>query len=470
MAYVGSINVVAFLAGVIRQKVFAVCLSPRGLGGLSLAASFFDLFTIVAGLGASVGLLREFTQSVAAGEPDRAARVFRDVQRIVLIVALVLGAVVTVLAPAIAIRLFASVLPWWSVPLLAAAAPFVLANELRHAAINGLGRTRVLAASSITTVILALIVAVWLVVTLELAGAILQLAVGAFIGLAVSQRFLARIFPPGEHEPARVPGEEARRAAVGALRVGAATAVQHLAVTANLFAFRSLVVVRLGPAANGLYHATMGLSRQYTTAILAGVFVYLYPRLAELSGRPAAFSRELSRSSGFALALVVPMSLVLLAGRDWLVRMVFTAEFSPMVPLLAYSLSGDVLMILAGVFRIALLASGRAWSFVMVGLLEEGLYLAAFLGGLRLWGLAGATQSYVAAAALGLALYGIALWRRGECALSARRLLQMVLVLPAVALVAMSPVGRWSSRALALGLALGWLVLWRRELVSGLRP
>jgi len=307
------------------------------------------------------------------------------------------------------------------------------------------------------------------VATLELSGAILQLAAGAGIGFAVSQRFLARVFRIHEHEPERVPGDEARRMVVGAFRVGSATALQHLAVTANLFAFRSLIVARLGPAANGLYHATMGLSRQYTAAVLAGVFVYLYPRLAELSGRPASFSTELSRSSGFVLALVVPMSLALLASRDWLVRLVFSAEFAPMVPLLAYSLSGDVLMILAGLFRIALLASGRAWSFVMVGLLEEGLYLVAFLGGLHLWGLVGAAQSYVAAGALGIALYAIALWRHGELALSARRLLQMSLVLPALGLVAMGPMGGGSSRALALALGLGWLALWRREVVSGLR-
>jgi len=469
MAYLGSINVIAFCAGVIRQKVFAVFLSPRGLGGFSLAASFFELFTILVGLGASVGLLREFTRSLADGDRSRAARVFRDVQRIVIAFALALGGALTLLAPAVSEHVFAGVLPWWTIPVLGAAAPAVLAGELRHSAINGLGQTRTLVFSSVTTVLLGLGVAVWLVVAFELAGAILQLAAGALIGLLVSQGFLSRIFRPREHDPEQVPPLEARRAVVGAFRVGAATALQHLAVTTNLLVFRSLIVANLGTFANGLYHGTMALSRQYTVAIWAGVFVYLYPRLAELTGHPGSFSRELSKSVGFVLALVVPVSLALIATRDWIVQIVFTPEFSPMIPLMAYSFSGDVLIVLAGVLRIALLASGRACSYIVVGLLDEAAYLGAFLGGLYLSGLTGATQAYLAAGPIGLALYGVVLWRRGELTLPARLVVQLLSVVPVVGAAMMSPPGVWTSRVLALLLAVGWLGVWRRELLAGLR-
>jgi O-antigen/teichoic acid export membrane protein len=469
MAYFGSINVIAFCAGVIRQKVFAVFLAPIGLGALGLAASFFELFTTLVRLGAPVGFLREFTRSLSDGDRSRAARVFRDVQRIVVLLALALGAAVTLVAPALTDHLFAGVLPWWTIPVLAAAAPIALTGELRHSAINGLGQTRMLALATVVTVLLGLVVAVWLVATFELAGAILQLAAGALIALLVSQGFLSRIFRPTEHNPGRVPSSEARRAVAETFQVGTATAAKDLAATANLFVFRSMIVTRLGAFENGLYQGTMAVSHQYTTAILSGVFVYLYPRLVVLAGRPDSFARELSKSAGFALALVVPISLALIATRDWIVRIVFTSEFSGMIPLMAYSFSGDILTILVGVFRIALLASGRAWLYIVIGLLGEGLYLGAFLGGLRVFGLAGATRAYLAAGVMASALYGIVLARRGEFKLPKRLVLQLLLLLPLIGAAIASPPGIWISRVLALSFAVGWLWIWRNELLSGLR-
>ncbi len=467
MAYFGSVNVIAFCAGVIRQKVFAVFLAPGGLGAFSLATSFFELLTTLVRLGAPVGLLREFTQSLTDGDRSRAARVFRDVQRIVIALALALGAGLTLLAPALTNYLFAGVLPWWTILVLAAAVPVALASELRDAAINGLGQTRTLALSSVTTVLLGLVVAVWLVTTFELAGAILQLAAGTLIALFVSQGFLSRIFRPKEHDPDRVPPNEAHRAVVGAFQVGTATALQHLAVTANLFVFRSMIVANLGAFENGLYQGTMGVSRQYTTAILAGVFVYLYPRLVELAGRPESFSRELSKTASFTLALVVPISLTLIATRDWIVRLMFTAEFSPIIRLMAYSLSADVLMVLAGIFRTALLALGRARSYVLVGLLGEGLYFGLFFGGLRAFGLVGATGASLAAGVVSLSLYGGALVRWGEFKPPLRLVLQL-LFLPVVGATVLSFPSVGTSRVLALALAAVWLGLWRRELRSGL--
>jgi PST family polysaccharide transporter len=469
VAYFAGVNAIAFLAGVVRQKAFAVYLAPTGVGAFSLAASFFELFTTFAQLGAPVGLLREFTRSLRDENPSRAARVFRDVQRIVVFVAISLGAVLLLLAPSITQYFFGGVVPWWTIPILVAAAPVALSGELRHSAINGLGKTRTLALATVTAVLLGLVATVWLVATLNLAGAILQIAAGALITLFVSQGFLGRIFRLREQNPNRVPPDEARHAVADAFRVGAATASQHLMVTANLFVFRSMIVAHLGTFKNGLYQGTMGLSRQYTASILAGVFVYLYPRLAELAGQPKTFSRELAKSASFALTVIVPISVTLIAIRDWIVWAVFTGEFAPMIPLMAYSFSADVFVVLVGVFRIALLASGRARVYTIAGLVGEGVYLAAFLGGLRMFGLSGATGAYLVAALAELTLYGIVLARRGDFKPQSRLIVQIVLAPFVIGASMISPLGAWTSRVLALALGAAWLGVWRRELVSGFR-
>jgi O-antigen/teichoic acid export membrane protein len=240
-------------------------------------------------------------------------------------------------------------------------------------------------------------------------------------------------------------------------------------MTGNFFVFRSLIVANMGTVANGLYQGTMALSRQYTIALSGGLFVYLYPRLAARSGNLEGFSHELSRGLSFVLTVVVPIAIGLLAVRDWIVRMVFTAEFSPMVGLMAYSMLGDMVAIVGEVLKLALLASGTARTYAMVGLVTEGLYLGAFALGLRVFGLRGAAGSYLVASLLALPICGVVLIRRGQLKLSPRLVLQLVFAIPAVGITTLAPLGVWTSRGLAIAVALVWVAAWRRELLSGCR-
>ena len=467
VSYVGGVNLVAFAGGLIRQKVFAVHLGPAGLGAFGLAASFLELFTTLTRLGAPAGLLRELRRSFIDDDRSKAARVFMDVRRTVLLVSIVLGVGVALLAPVLDEYVFAGVVPRWSLLILVTAAPLLLASELSNSVINALGRIRLMAASNVTTVLLGLPVATWLVATWGLAGAIIQLSTGAVIAFLVSQSFLLQVFRPREHGPDRVPRIEAGRALAGAFRVGIAQTLHHLAMTGNFFTFRSMIVANMGTVAGGLYQGTMALSRQYTIALSGGLFVYFYPRLAGLSGDVEGFSRELSRGISFVLSVVVPIAVCLLAVRDWIVRAVFTAKFSPMVDLLAYSTLGDMATIVGEVLKLALLASGPPRTYAVVGLVTEGLYLGAFALGLHGFGLRGAVGSYLIASVLALPICGVILIRRGQLKLTRRLVLQLVLTAPAVGIIALAPLDAWTSRGLAIGMALVWVAAWRRELLSG---
>jgi O-antigen/teichoic acid export membrane protein len=466
IVYLGGVNIVAFGAGIIRQKVFAIFLAPAGLGAFSMAASFFELFTTVARLGTPAGLLRELTVSLRDEDLGGAGRVFLDIRKIVLVLTLALGVAVTLMAPGIRRRLFAGALPWWTVPALAVAAPVSLAGQLCESAINALGRVRTLALSNVTTVLLGLPVAVWLVATYELTGAILQLVAGAFIALLVSQGFLSRIFRPREYSPERVPRRDALRSVAGALRTGIGLTLHQVAVAANLFFFRSVIVAQLGAISGGYYQGTMALSRQYTIALQGGIFVYLYPRLVERARNRESFAGELSRGLGFALALIVPVVLTLLTTRDWIVRIVFSEEFTPIVPLMTYSLTGDVFAVLVEILRMALLASGSATLYAILGVFAEGLYLVAFVGGLRLFSLTGAVGAYPFAGVIALFLYGVVLFRRRELEITPRLALQLMF---AMTIIGAAGLGAWTSWELALGLALVWIGCWRREFLAGIR-
>lgn len=463
-------NGISFAAGIVRQKVFAVFLGPAGVGALSLATAFFDLATTAVRMGVPTGLLREVSRQLPAGRLDHVARAYRDSVARLLLVALGVSVAAGLGVSALDAWVFQGALPRWAAPLLALTVPCLLVAQLRESLLSAHQRIRRLAVSKVVVTLSTLIVTVLLVSMWGLSGGVLQIAAGAVIALAVTGVALGPVFKPREHNPSGVPDTEAQAARSRIVRVGAAEALYHIGVTLNLLVFRGLIVGLLGLDANGLYQVVLGLSRQYVPAVLGGVFVALYPRLSAQAGRPAEFAA--SRASGlrYVFVLAVPLALVLLASREWLIALVFTSEFAAAERLFRWTAPGDVLLFLAGVLQIGLLASGAARRFVVVGLASELIYLACFIVGVRSFGLDGAAAAYLVAAVASVWLFARAQGLRALGLVrdigSARASLGLALV-GASALLALDGV---PARAVVLGVAAVWLWVHRSTLLRAEQP
>lgn len=398
-------NGISFAAGIVRQKVFAVFLGPAGVGALSLATAFFDLLATAVRMGVPTGLLGEVSRRLADGQQGHAARAYRDSAARLLVVALGVSVAAGLGVTALDAWVFQGALPMWTAPLLALAVPCLLLAQLRESLLSAHQRIRRLALSKVIVTVGTLVVTVLLVANWGLAGGIVQIAAGAVIALGVTGVALAPVFKARDHDPSGVADSEAREARSRIVRIGAAEALYHIGVTLNLLVFRGLIVSALGLDANGLYQVVLGLSRQYVPAVLGGVFVALYPRLSAQAGRGEEFAA--SRASGirYVFVLAVPLALILLASREWLIALVFTSEFAAAERLFRWTAPGDVLLFLSGVLQIGLLATGAARRFVLVGLASELIYFACFIVGVDRFGLDGAAAAYFVAAVASVWLF-----------------------------------------------------------------
>ncbi|MGI9628696.1 MAG: hypothetical protein ACR2QM_17815, partial [Longimicrobiales bacterium] len=130
-------------------------------------------------------------------------------------------------------------------------------------------------------------------------------------------------------------------------------------------------------------------------------------------GDRGAFQAEMNRALRFVLGLAVPVALLLLAARDVLVRLVFSEEFLEMIPLMVWTIPADVLAIVMGLLRIAVLASTDNRAFVVLGVGFEVVYALCFVVGLEMFGLQGAVASYAVSALIGIVIFGGYLVRLG---------------------------------------------------------
>ncbi|MDH3223154.1 MAG: oligosaccharide flippase family protein [Gemmatimonadota bacterium] len=460
----GTASAVAFAAGIVRQKVFAVYLGPEGLGLYGVLASLFDLAVVLVLVGAPAGLLREASALVGRGDPQSVRVVVRSVRGVLFGVAglFIVGAFI--FGARIAGRFE---LPDAWVFVLSLGLPAVVLAATSEAVLNAFGRIRRLAAAKVTTTLVSLVVMVALVTVLGLHGSLIQIVTGAWVAALVSVVALRGVVSGA------APGKLAEhvswtRVLRPVFALGVAQIVMHGAANFNQFIFRSLLVLGEGEVAGGLYQGAMGLSRQYTAAFSAALYVYAYPRLSRRSSDPTAAGRELARVFRFLLALGLPAALVLLAGRDVLVAAVFTADFEPMVPLLAWSLAVDPFQICVLVLAFAVLATSSPMASLVLGLLYEATYLTVFAWGVTGWGVLGAVGAYGVATAAGLILYGGYLMGRRGVPLPPSVVVRFVVALAAAGAasrIALTPGGRLAM----LALAAAWMLFHRQELSAAFR-
>ena len=404
----GSASVVAFGAGIIRQKLFAVYLGPAGLGLYGVLASLFELLSVLVLLGVPAGLLREASASLGRGESDQVRLLVRRVRWVLMAVAFVFVAAAFLLGDRLSERFD---FPGAWILLLTIGLPAAVLTATSEAVLNAYGAVRRLAFSKVTTTVTSLAATAVLVVGWGLEGSMLQILAGAWIAALVSGWALrgARLRQRAED---RVEGLQ-RGILKAVFALGVAQIVMHGAANLNLFLFRSILVLGEGEVAGGLYQGTMGLSRQYTAAFSAALYVYAYPRMSRQAGDSGAVGREVAAVLRFVMAVGVPVALSLLALRDLLVAAVFTAEFEPMVPLMAWSLAVDPFQIVVLVMAFSVLATSAPTAALVLALLFEATHLTAFVWGAATWGVEGAVIAYGVAAAAGIIVYGGYLWRRG---------------------------------------------------------
>lgn len=465
LGLMGSASAVAFAAGIVRQKLFAVYLGPSGLGLYGVLASLFELLGVLVLLGVPAGLLREASASLARGRPDQVGYLVRRVRVVLMALAAALVAGAFLFGGQLSERFD---LPGAWILILTLGLPAVVLAATSEALLNAHGAIRRLASSKVTTTLLSLAATAALVISLGLQGSMLQIVAGAWIAALVTWLALRGV---RSGAPASGGAEESGLAG-GALKavfaLGLAQIVMHGAANLNLFLFRSILVLGEGEAAAGLYQGTMGLSRQYTAAFSAALYVYAYPRLSRHAGDPGAVGRELAEVLRFVMAIGIPVALVLLAGRDVLVDAVFTAEFRPMIPLMAWSLAVDPFQIGVLVLAFTVLATSSPVVTLVLALLFEAIHFTAFVWGTSAWGVQGAVGAYGVAAAAGTLAYGVYLSRRGALGPSAQVYGRVLLGAAVVGLGSQLPL-TGVGRSLSIAVAAAWVLYHRTEIQAAFR-
>jgi len=178
------------------------------------------------------------------------------------------------------------------------------------------------------------------------------------------------------------------RFALMAITSAIAIPVSHLVI-------RNYLVDNLGWEQAGYWQAIWYISTMYLTVVTTTLGVYFLPKLSEITDKKA-LRGELLSGYKVILPIVMLVSAVIYILKDFIVFILFSDDFKPMIELFLWQLIGDVIKIAAWLLSYLMLAKAMTKRYMAVEVLFNVIFVGISIYMVNSYGLIGITYAFAA--------------------------------------------------------------------------
>lgn len=443
---------------VVRTKVLAVTIGASGVGVVS---QLTNAVVLISGL-ASLGLSNAGIKLIAEAEASADATAQRNVVSFLFWAPIAAGAVallpVALLASPISLGLLGSRQHTGYLVVAFSSVPLTLALSAGQIALQGRGRIRRLAGTSLFAAAAATVVTVLLASFFGLKGAVASFPCSSVVALAVfglRERWLL----PLVAKP-RLPGRRARRLFLG---IGLASLGATAATSGTDTVLRAALIHTSGLTANGLYQPAFVLSNVVFAQFAGALATVLFPTLSMqiAAGDHTMVQRTVERGVRIGVLAVVPLVVVVIGLRGPLIDAVFSGQFANASNVLSVQLLGELPRMFAYTLGAIMLPAGMVRAWLATGLVATAVRLTAGLTLLPHIGLTALAWSYVAEWTL-IAVFTFVVVARKQGVVPGRSNARLVAVGGVCVLSTFALVRTWhgaGSMTAAIAIALLWTIM-----------
>lgn len=460
MGMFAGLQSVNILCSVIKMKLVSIWLQSAGValfGILSTAQETIATFT-------DLGLRQSTVRDVAAeaGDKSRLARIAMLVRRWSMLAGLLGASVMVALSPA---------LGKWFFNDFAGCVPFALVGIAmffncllygEQSLLQGTGMLRALARGSLYGTIVGLVISVpmfrWLgLQSVPLSFIVYSVAIWGFTAYA---RF----------RPARQMKSPGLRQlwceGKGFVRLGILMSLAAFLTSMSRLIFVAFLTRCASLDFTGLYQAGDTLVSRYIGLIFTAIGMEFFPRIvAGIRSRRRTVT-YINHEVTLLLMVVTPVAMLFILSRELIVRLLYSAEFMPIVTFISLAVTGTILKSLSWCLGICIVARGDGRLYLATEGIDALMSLLLLVGGYLLWGLDGIGWAYILWNLGYVAIVWIACSRRYQIAPSRRTLATTMLsvALCGLSCAAMQLLPLWCAAALILPFAAAYLLPLRRLL------
>lgn len=398
----GGAQVVGILCSVIKAKLIAVWLGAEGVGIIGLYNTTLEMITSVTGLGLRQSTVRDVSRAVSEKDKHKLSEVIIVVRRWSWFVGLFGAVTVLSFSTLLSRWTFGNEQYIWGFVWLSCALLFNALSSGEQAVLQGFGRMKVLAKSSVWGAVVALVLSLPMYYFWRIEGIVPSLILTALTSLFFTWIYSRRT-PVQKTE---LPVSEIWHKGKPMARLGIYMTISGFITTLLNYFFIAWLNNRSGTADVGYYTAGFTLVTRYVGLVFTAMGTEYYPRLAAVGDDRKLVGEQVSRQAEASLLILLPIVCLFLVCQSWIIRILYTSDFLQIEGYTSWAILGVLFKAVSWAMGFVLLAKGAGKLFMITEFLSDTMSFALNIRAYMVWGLEGIGIAYL----INFFLYGTGMW------------------------------------------------------------
>jgi PST family polysaccharide transporter len=383
----------SMLCSVVRNKLLSLWVGALGVG---LVGVYFTALELVGQL-TQLNVRTSAVRDLASASASRRGALMLTIRRYAWWLGLLGSVLFFVFAGALSQFSFGDDSHVWGFRIIAFTLLFQSLTGGCQVVLQSFDKYKHIAASSMWTAVLGLLITVPLYRFLGLRGVAPSLLAYGLVGWLATAYYSRRIsFRP--ESPVSI-GESLRMGG-GFIRVGLLMTIAGMVVTGVNYLFLAYLNRAASQVTVGYFQAGYTMLWRYAAIIFTALAVEYYPRLSHVAAHPRRAAVMIGHESICIIGLFLPCACLAVSCGPWLVRLLFSDEFMPALPYFVWGMVGMMFRPLSVCLSYSFLSNARGVTYfvteVVSGVIGLALNVAFFAHG-QFVGLGLATILWMAA-------------------------------------------------------------------------
>jgi O-antigen/teichoic acid export membrane protein len=381
----GGVQGLNLIVGLVRNKLIALLLGPDGMGLASLFNTTVNFVSQVTNLGLPFSAVRHVSELFDAGDEAAVLHFVKVVRSWSLLTALLGILVCFLIGPFLSSSTFAWGDHTLHFILLAPAVGLMAITGGETAILKGARQLRSLAAIQIVLVFVSLLASIPFYYFFGQSAIVPVIVLMAFASMLVTICFSYRFYPLCLKGANGVLGEgmEMMKLGVAFVTAGVLGSGSEMFVRSYLNVVGDLDVV-------GLYNAGFMLTITYAGIVFSAMEADYFPRLSAVSHNDnIMLSLTINRQIEVSLLLLAPMLAIMVLTLPFLVPLLLSEQFLPMVSMAQIAVFAMYLKTFSLPIAYTNLARGNSLGYLLLEVVYYVTFIALLIWGYYLWGLWG---------------------------------------------------------------------------------
>jgi len=379
----GGVQFFTILISLLRSKCIALFVGPVGIGIIGLFNITLNLISSLTNAGLEMSAVKNI--SAAENNPSLLAKEIVVLKRLVWITGILGTSAVAVFSPLLSQLTFGNYDYTLAFVFISGTLLFRQLTNGELVILQGLRKIKLLAKANLIGNLLGLLISVPLYFYFGIDGIVPSLLLSSLVALVVAMQYQTKL----SLEPVTLSNKEVFSEGRNMVKLGMSLSVIGLLTAASSYVLQ-IFISHYGTLGNvGLYNAGFTILNTYVGVIFTAMATDYYPRLSKICNDSESVKKLVTHQATIAVLLITPIIVIFLALAPNLIKILYTKEFLPIVPLVCWGILGMIIKAVSWSMGYILIAKGDSRMFIKTSVFFNSLFLVINILGYYFYGLEG---------------------------------------------------------------------------------